>query len=449
MLAIDEEAGDVSRLDAERGGSWPGALALGAIDDVEATGGVAGAIGARLADAGVTLDFAPVADVNSDPRNPVIGVRSFGDDPALVGRHVAAFVEGLQAAGVAACAKHFPGHGDTTVDSRHALPRVEADLETLHARELRPFRDAVAAGVRAVMTAHIVVPALDERPATVSPRVLALLGDELGFDGAIVSDALEMQGLAATVGVVEGAVQALAAGVDALCVGHDLHEEAVAALAAGIARAVEEGRLPQERLAEAVARTAALGRPVRGAAPAAPDAASLARRALRVAGDPAVGTGALVLALRDASRHSWQRTLAERVLERRADAVVVETGLPGWLPEGARATVETRGAARVSLEAAAEALLGSEAPSSPSILLVELRDVAARLLRRQTHRDGEGVGDDAEGRHDRDVPSRCRHAGKRPPDRATVMPPSRRLPRAGAARARPARRHRRARARRP
>ena len=179
VLAIDEEAGDVSRLDAERGGSWPGALALGAVDDVHATRAVAGAIGARLAAAGVTLDFAPVADVNSDPRNPVIGVRSFGDDPALVGRHVAAFVEGLQAAGVAACAKHFPGHGDTTVDSHHALPRVDVGLETLRARELRPFRDAVAAGVRAVMTAHLVVAALDERPATVSPRALALLRDEL------------------------------------------------------------------------------------------------------------------------------------------------------------------------------------------------------------------------------------------------------------------------------
>jgi hypothetical protein len=358
----------------------------------------------------VTLDFAPVADVNSDPRNPVIGVRSFGADPALVGRHVAAFVDGLQAAGVAACAKHFPGHGDTTVDSHHALPRVEVDVETLRARELRPFRDAVAAGVRAVMTAHLVVPALDERPATVSPRVLALLREDLGFDGAIVSDALEMQGLAATVGVVEGAVQALAAGVDALCVGHDLHEEAVAALVAGIAGAVEDGRLAEERLAEAAARTAALGAEpgscsVSTTAGPAPAATSLARRALRIAGDPAVGAAPLVLelvpppgmaagpvpfrlgdavrerdpatevrqlpegaglppldgrpvvvALRDAARHAWQRDLAERVLERRPDAVVVETGLPGWLPPRAGATVETLGAAHPSLQAAAEAL---------------------------------------------------------------------------------------------
>jgi beta-N-acetylhexosaminidase len=406
VLAIDEESGDVSRLDAERGGAWPGALALGALDDVEATRAVAGAIGTRLAAVGVTLDFAPVADVNSDPRNPVIGVRSFGDDPALVGRHVAAFVEGLQAAGVHACAKHFPGHGDTTVDSHHALPRVEVDEETLRTRELEPFRAAVAAGVASVMTAHLVVPALDERPATVSPRLLGLLRSDLGFGGAVVSDALEMQGLAATVGVVEGAVQALAAGVDALCVGHDLHEEAVDALVAGIAAAVREGRLGEERLAEAAARTAALGRVgAPGELPGA-DAAALARRALRVAGEPRLAAPPLVLelvpppgmaagpvpfrlgdavrgrapgaqvvelreggalphldrrpvvvVLRDASRHAWQRELAERVAAARPDVVVVETGLPGWLPAGAAATIETRGAARVSLEAAAAALL--------------------------------------------------------------------------------------------
>jgi beta-N-acetylhexosaminidase len=407
VLAIDEEGGDVSRLDARRGSEWPGHLALGAIDDVEATRAVAAGIGARLAAVGVNLDLAPVADVNSDARNPVIGVRSFGAEPEHVARHVAAFVTGLQQAGVAACAKHFPGHGDTTTDSHHALPRVEVDLDTLRRRELLPFRAAVAAGSRALMTAHLVVPALGELPATVSPPALRLLRDELGFGGLVVSDALEMRGLAATVGVEEGAVQALAASVDALCVGHDLHEDAVDALIAAIMAAVRSGRLAEGRLAQAAARVAALAsREGQALAAATGLGAALARRALRVVGDvelpaaPAVvelvppvgmaagdvpfglgdalrardsrtkmfalGEGAslpplegsaVVLGLRDAGQYAWQRQMAEAVLALRPDTVVVESGVPGWLPPGALRAIETHGAGRVSLEAAAAALL--------------------------------------------------------------------------------------------
>jgi beta-N-acetylhexosaminidase len=409
VLAIDEEGGDVTRLDQRRGSDWPGNLALGAIDDVATTRAVAAGIGARLASVGVDLDFAPVADVNSDPLNPVIGVRSFGADPQLVARHVAAFVAGLQQAGVAACVKHFPGHGDTSVDSHHDLPRIDVDLDVLRARELVPFRAAVAAGARAVMTAHLVVPALDDRPATVSRRVLALLRDELGFDGAIVSDALEMEGLAATVGVTEGAIEALAAGVDALCVGHDLHADAVDTLVSAVAGAVRSGRLPEERLAEAAARLASVGVARRPADEVVVDGLAVARRALRSAGSvtlagpplvvelappPTMAAGpvpfglgdalrtrapetsvvrlaagdaselvssrderSIVLVLRDAGRYPWQQELADALLRARPDTVVVECGVPGWLPAGATRTIETHGAARVSLDAAAELLL--------------------------------------------------------------------------------------------
>ena len=160
LVAVDEEGGDVTRLEAATGSSYPGACALGAVDDVELTERVAAAIGADVAAAGIDVDFAPVADVNSNPENPVIGIRSFGSDAELVGRHVAATVRGLQGAGVAACAKHFPGHGDTHQDSHLELPTVEFD-----AVALEPFRAAVAAGVRSVMTAHVLL-----RPSTTRPR---------------------------------------------------------------------------------------------------------------------------------------------------------------------------------------------------------------------------------------------------------------------------------------
>ena len=168
LIGIDEEGGDVTRLEVARGSSYPGNGALGAVDDVELTERVAASIGADLAAVGVNLDFAPVADVNENPRNPVIGVRSFGASPDLVARHVAAFVRGLQRQGVAACAKHFPGHGNTEADSHLELPVVSGDVRP----GLEPFRAAIDAGVAAIMTAHVVVPGLDELPATLSPAIL-------------------------------------------------------------------------------------------------------------------------------------------------------------------------------------------------------------------------------------------------------------------------------------
>ncbi|MFF2041160.1 glycoside hydrolase family 3 protein [Kitasatospora sp. NPDC058170] len=267
LIAIDEESGDVTRLEAGSGSSWPGNFALGAIDDPALTRDVARELGRALAAAGVNYNWAPTADVNSNPRNPVIGVRSFGADPELCARHTAAWVEGLQSAGVAACSKHFPGHGDTAVDSHHGLPVIDVDLDVLRARDLIPFEAAIAAGTKAVMTAHIMIPALDpELPATLSPRVLrdllraAPADGGLGYQGLIVSDAIEMGAIADTFGMGDGTVLALAAGADAICVGGGLaDEETVLLLRDAIVAGVQAGRLPEERLADAAARVRALG----------------------------------------------------------------------------------------------------------------------------------------------------------------------------------------------
>ena len=401
LLAIDEEGGDVTRLEAEHGSSYPGNLALGAVDDVALTEEVASAIAGELARAGVNLNLAPVADTNTNPLNPVIGVRSFGSDPELVARHVAAFVTGTQRQGVAACAKHFPGHGDTAADSHRELPVAEGDLEAA----LLPFRAAIAAGVRAVMTGHLLVPELDDEPATISRRILSeLLLGELAFAGLVVTDALEMRGVSAAIGVEEAAVRALAAGADALCLGHDLHEEAVNAVHAAIVGAVRSGRLREDRLADAARRVDDLSRwvassPVGAAGREA--GAEAARRALEITEDVAVSGPVLVLELapeaniaagealhgladvlpdaiavriheisrdlgallgehegrrlvvvaRDAARHAWQEETIAAARALRPDAIVVETGLPD-----AGASIVSYGAGRANLAAAAAAL---------------------------------------------------------------------------------------------
>lgn len=261
LVAIDEEGGDVTRLEVRSGSSFPGNHALGAVDDTGLTRDVAAELGRRLAACGVNLNWAPSADVNSNPDNPVIGVRSFGADPLLVARHTAAYVEGLQSAGVAACTKHFPGHGDTAVDSHHDVPRIGVDPEMLRARDLAPFRAAIAAGSRAVMSAHILVPSLDaEYPATLSHRILTgILREELGYDGLIVTDGMEMQAISATYGIERGSVLAIAAGADAICVGGGLaDDDTVLRLRDALVGAVRTGELSEERLADAAARVRAL-----------------------------------------------------------------------------------------------------------------------------------------------------------------------------------------------
>ncbi len=164
--------------------------------------------------------LAPAVDVNANPDNPVIGVRSFGADPGAGVAPCGRVRRGLQGAGVAACAKHFPGHGEPTPTRISTCPVIRASVETLRARDLPPFAAAVAAGVRAVMTAHVVFPALDDAPATLSPTLHRLLRDELGFDGVVVSDALDMRAITGGVGLGGGAVRALAAGADLLCLGN-------------------------------------------------------------------------------------------------------------------------------------------------------------------------------------------------------------------------------------
>ncbi|MCC5473851.1 glycoside hydrolase family 3 protein [Streptomyces barringtoniae] len=263
LVAIDEESGDVTRLDVRTGSSFPGNHALGAVDDPALTRAVSRELGRRLAACGVNFDWAPSADVNANPDNPVIGVRSFGASTDLVARHTAAWVEGLQSTGVAACTKHFPGHGDTNVDSHHAVPRIDVDADTLYTRELPPFRAAIAAGTRAIMSAHILVPALDpDRPGTLSRRILTeLLRGELGYQGLIVTDGMEMRAISGTYGLEHGVVLAIAAGADAICVGGGLCDEGtVLRLRDALVAAVRSGELPEERLADAAARVRDLAR---------------------------------------------------------------------------------------------------------------------------------------------------------------------------------------------
>ncbi|MDF1604250.1 glycoside hydrolase family 3 N-terminal domain-containing protein [Nocardioides sp. YIM 152315] len=257
VIAVDEEGGDVTRLHAVDGSPVLGPAALGAADDLELTRETGRAIGAELAAVGVNLNFGPVADVNSNPDNPVIGTRSFGTEAGAVAAQVAAWVGGHQEAGAAACAKHFPGHGDTAQDSHLELPTVDADPATLRARELVPFAAVVEARVAAVMTSHIVVPALDpDLPGTLSAPVLGLLRDELGYDGVIVSDALDMAGASAGRGIPEAAVLSLAAGADLLCIGPDKPASLVRRTQAAIVAAVHDGRLSRARLESAAARIA-------------------------------------------------------------------------------------------------------------------------------------------------------------------------------------------------
>ncbi|MBY8881452.1 glycoside hydrolase family 3 protein [Actinacidiphila acidipaludis] len=294
IVAIDEEAGDVTRMESSTGSTRPGNFALGAVDDAELTESVARDLGRQLHAAGVSLNYAPSADVNSNPDNPIIGVRSFGVDPALVARHVGAWISGLQSAGVAACAKHFPGHGDVAVDSHHGLPSYDATLEDIAAQALPPFRAALDAGVRAVMSGHLLVPAYDpEFPATLSHRILEdLLRKELGFEGVIVTDAIEMGAVTDRWGIEGATVRALAAGADAICVGGEHADQGTAELlAAAVERAVAGGELAEGRLVEASERVAALADWSGGlgrAVPVNPVSGDIgyiaARRAIRLSG---------------------------------------------------------------------------------------------------------------------------------------------------------------------
>ncbi|WP_049573725.1 glycoside hydrolase family 3 protein [Nonomuraea sp. SBT364] len=412
VISLDEEGGDVTRLAYHVGSPYPGNAALGAVDDVDLTAQVYRAIGSELAAAGINLDMAPDADVNTAEDNPVIGTRAFGADPALVARHTVAAVRGLQSMGVAACVKHFPGHGATTVDSHLAIPVVDVPLDVLRARELAPFLAAVEAGTKSIMTAHVAVPALTgDTPATMSPAALTgLLRGELGYDGVVVTDALDMQAITDSVGLAGGAVASLVAGTDLLCLGPKPGYDEIQKIIAAIVDAVTDGVLSEARLEESAARVAAL----RAWAGSRPDAVpeltrvglDAARRAVRLDGAPAplsedplvvevdtpptiaVGdvpwgvspwlprgevvrvkpaearpddlleraTGrSLVVVVKDAHRYADSRELVSALVTGRPDAIVIEMGLPVWRP-GSAAYIATYGAARANAQAAMELL---------------------------------------------------------------------------------------------
>jgi beta-N-acetylhexosaminidase len=221
LVSIDQEGGRVQRL-REPWTEWPPMRRLGEIDDLDLTTQVAQALARELSDLGIHLDYAPVVDVDTNPDNPVIGDRSFSRQPEIVSRHAACFVRAIQQARVAACAKHFPGHGDTITDSHHELPRLPHDLSRLREVELPPFRAAIEAGVAAIMTAHVLFSAIDpRRPATLAPEVIAILRDELAYDGLVISDDFEMKALSQHARPDDLVTLALSAGVDAMLVCED------------------------------------------------------------------------------------------------------------------------------------------------------------------------------------------------------------------------------------
>ena len=260
VIAIDEEGGDVTRVAYASGSPYPGNAALGAVDDVALTRDVYAAIGTDLLRLGINTNLAPDADVLYLEGSAVVGTRSFGPDTALVARHVAAAVTGLQSAGIAACAKHFPGHGSTGDDSHLSLATVQGTMAEIRVRDLPPFTAAIAAGSIAVMPGHLRVPELTGTlPATLSPAaVTGLLRGELGFGGVVICDALEMKAASAVFGIPEAAVLAVIAGVDLLCLGRDTDEAMYHAVRAAIADAVASGRLAAGQLEEAASRVAAL-----------------------------------------------------------------------------------------------------------------------------------------------------------------------------------------------
>ena len=259
LIALDQENGMVQRL-GEDATIFPGNMALGAVASEQSAYDVALAAGIELRALGINLNLAPVVDVNNNPANPVIGIRSFGEDPQQVALLAEAEIRGYQEAGVATCIKHFPGHGDTATDSHLAMPTVPYDMERLEHIELVPFKRGIAAGTDCVMTAHIAFPALmgaSNLPATLSHAVIGqLLREQLGFQGVIMTDCLEMNAVSETVGVGQGAVLAQQAGNDLILISH-LYERQLAGIEA-LKAAVESGAISRKNISQAAERVLAL-----------------------------------------------------------------------------------------------------------------------------------------------------------------------------------------------
>jgi beta-N-acetylhexosaminidase len=416
LVAIDNEGGGIGHLVAAGAPEVPGSYALGVADDPNLTARCADALAGHLATLGITASYAPVADLQRRADNPIVRTRSFGADPEIAARHLHAWITATEARGIASCAKHFPGHGGTETDSHHDLavdPRPENELRA----DLEPFRAAVAAGVPMLMSAHVGYPALDaNRPATLSRRILGdLLRHEIGFDGVLVTDALEMKAIADRYGEEAGARIALAAGADQVVVAVPDMEVTLGCRDA-VLDAVDSGRLSEERVWEAARRVRRLAE--RYATPAGTVAGwdagaglEAARRAVRsravpppvrgahvvdlfppphpalnwggedlltelrpldptasgtaVSGEPCdpgalvdgilrmSANSPLVVATCDAGLHPWQAHFRDALLARRPDAVRVDTGLP----EGGDLCSFGRG--RVNLRAVAEVLSAS------------------------------------------------------------------------------------------
>jgi beta-N-acetylhexosaminidase len=261
LLSIDQEGGIVTRL--QSGTDMPGNMALGATRSKELAWKVGLSIGEELHALGINMNLAPVLDVNNNPDNPVIGVRSFGEDPELVAELGVSYIKGLQDTGIAATAKHFPGHGDTAVDSHLGLPEVPHDRDRLQKVELYPFQKAMEAGIDAIMTAHVTFPKVDETkvisqkdgteialPATLSYKVLTeLMRKEMGFNGVIITDAMNMKAITDHFGPVDAAVKAVRAGADIVLMPVGLEE-----VVNGLKKAVQNGEIPQERINASVER---------------------------------------------------------------------------------------------------------------------------------------------------------------------------------------------------
>jgi beta-N-acetylhexosaminidase len=254
IISTDQEGGMVNRLIG--GTHFPGNMVIGATKKSSLAERAGKAIAGELKAVGINMDFAPVLDVSNNPLNLVIGTRSFGGDPFLVADLGVAFIKGMQEEGIIACAKHFPGHGDTSVDSHLDLPVIECRRERLEKVEIYPFKAAIKAGVDSIMTAHICVSALESRkgiPATLSYNILTnLLREELGYTGVIITDCLEMKAIDDNFGTVEGSIMAIEAGADIVLVSHSLDKQKAAINA--VVKAVKEGRITGERINQSLLR---------------------------------------------------------------------------------------------------------------------------------------------------------------------------------------------------
>ena len=414
VLAIDEEGGDVTRLDAERGSDTPSPAAFGFVDDPHLTEDAYADLGRRVRSLGIDLTLAPCADINSNPRNPIIGVRSFGTTPQGVSRHVVAAVGGFHRGGVSVSAKHFPGHGDTSTDTHLGPARLTATMATLKQRELAPFAAAIEAGADAILTAHVVADAVDSAPVSLSASWTEHLRGAMNFDGVIITDALDMQAVAegrGIAGVADAAVHALRAGADLLCLGSNFDDAMTSTVIDRLVAALDDGRLHRASLERSSERIIRLRRPLRpptarttgaaqevaegaividGQLPAGPFAVlecrppgsmacfnvawgiadELGKRGWPVAlltdADPIEPACAALLdrsgelpvlvVVRDACVHQWQSAVIDAVLRLRPNSAVVEFGWPSVHRPGGAAFVVTHGAARVSAGAVIDQL---------------------------------------------------------------------------------------------